>query len=75
MASEVLAVLSREGIDCLRNASVREALKRLVKHALDGLASRYPTPAKVHCLNPSSPLLICGCTRGDLGDMVIDDII
>lgn len=53
MASEVLAMLSKEGIDPLRNASVREALKRLVKHALEGLASRFPTPAKV------TPIIFC----------------
>lgn len=47
MASKVLAMLNKEGIDPLRNRSVREALKRLVKNALEGLASRCPTPVKV----------------------------
>lgn len=47
VASELLATLTKLGIDPLRATSVREALKRLVKDALDGLASRYPTSVKV----------------------------
>lgn len=52
MASKLLVMLNKEGIDPLRNRSVREALKRLVKDALEGLASRCPTPVKVCLISP-----------------------
>lgn len=44
VASDLLGRLAKSGVDPLRNASVREALKRLVKDALEGLSSRYPKP-------------------------------
>lgn len=44
VASDLLGRLAKSGIDPLRNASVREALKRLVKDALEGLSTRYPKP-------------------------------
>ncbi|CAM9136680.1 unnamed protein product, partial [Hapterophycus canaliculatus] len=47
LASDLLGRLAKQGIDPLRDYDVREALKRLVKDSLDGLASRYPKPITV----------------------------
>lgn len=47
VASEVMERLGKAGVDALRDSSVREALKRLVGTALDGLATRFAAPVKV----------------------------
>ncbi|CAN0544387.1 unnamed protein product, partial [Ectocarpus sp. 12 AP-2014] len=48
LASGLLARLTKQGIDPLRDYGVREALKRLVKDSIDGLASRYPKPIALY---------------------------
>lgn len=47
LSSELLSKLTKQGIDPLRDSGVREALKRLVKDSIEGLASRYPKPVAV----------------------------
>lgn len=49
MASELLEKLGKAGVDPLRDSGVREAMKRLVGTALNGLASRFAAPVKVRC--------------------------
>lgn len=59
VASELLGLLGKHGIDPLRARSVREAFKRVVKDALDGLAARFPTPIKVR-FPIQNVIAVCG---------------